>query len=70
MKNMKTLELSVKGMHCKSCGMLIAGSLKDMGAEKAEASYEKGKVKVTFDEKRLSIEKIRDAIKKEGYEVE
>lgn len=60
----------VKGMHCKSCEMLIKDSLGEAeGVRKAEASHAKGFVKVDFDETKISEDKIRSMIKKEGYEV-
>jgi copper chaperone CopZ len=50
--------------------MLIKDSLGEAeGVRKAEASHAKGFVKVDFDEARISEDKIRSIIKKEGYEV-
>jgi copper chaperone CopZ len=66
---MKKLMLNVKGMHCSSCEMLIKDSLDELGVPKAEASHKTGIVNVEFDEKKVSEKKIKEAIKKEGYEV-
>ena len=60
----------VNGMHCASCEMLVKDSLDEAdGVKKAEASYAKGTVSVEFDEAKISEDKIRTIIKKEGYEV-
>lgn len=67
---MKNVSYNVKGMHCKSCEVLIKDDLEDMeGVQKVEVSHEKGYVKVTFDEKKLKEDNIKSAIRKEGYEV-
>jgi len=62
----KTLQLS--GMHCVSCSMLIEGELEDMGVE-AKANYAKQQVEVTYDEKKLQLSAVEQAIKKLGYSV-
>ncbi|MEK6816660.1 MAG: heavy-metal-associated domain-containing protein [Nanoarchaeota archaeon] len=67
---MKNVLYNVKGMHCKSCEMLIKDSLEEMdGVQNVDVSHEKGYVKVTFDDKKLKEDKIKSAIKNEGYEV-
>ena len=66
---MKKIRLKVKGMHCKSCSMLIEDALEDLGA-KSKVNDKEGIAVVEFDENKVSEEKIRAAIKKEGYKVE
>ena len=65
---MTTKTLNIKGMHCVSCSMLIEGELEDLGIE-AKANYAKQTAQVTYDEKKISLEKIHQAIKKAGYDV-
>lgn len=65
---MKTFFLKVKGMHCKSCEMLVQDSLEEIGVG-TEASHEKGEIKVTFDETKTSLNEIEKIIEKEGYRV-
>ncbi len=67
---MASYALEVKGMHCKSCVMLVKDALEEIGASN---------VKVTVDEKNKKGKAIFDflgdkekaiqAIKKEGYTV-
>ncbi len=66
---MKKIELKVKGMHCTSCEMLLKDSLDEIGVKNASASHKAGLVNVEFDEKKLSEEKIKEAIRKEGYTI-
>ena len=65
---MKT-KLNVKGMHCKSCEMLINDALQDEGV-KSQVNVKKGEVVVDFDESKIKLEKIKSIIKKEGYNVD
>ena len=67
--NMKTKNLRVEGMHCRSCEMLLEDALKEIGVSKSKLSYEKGKVTVTFDESLVSMDDIKERIREEGYEV-
>ena len=59
----------VKGMHCRSCEMLITDSLTDAGAKKVEVSHQSGSLTVEHNDN-LSDKKIRELVKAEGYEVE
>ena len=65
---MKEITLNVKNMHCKSCEMLITEALEEMDA-KSQADSSKGTVIVSFDENKVTEEKIKSAIKKAGFEV-
>ncbi|MBU1974798.1 MAG: cation transporter [Nanoarchaeota archaeon] len=67
---MEKIILSIKGMHCQSCELLIREALEENGVRKATASFEKGHAKVEFDPKTVSMDIIKEAIKEEGFEVE
>ncbi|MDP3057599.1 MAG: sulfite exporter TauE/SafE family protein [bacterium] len=69
----------IKGMHCRSCELLIEENLKDIpGVKKIEANYKTGKAEVYFNKKegagakefvdRIS-EDIRQTVKDTGYEI-
>lgn len=62
----KTIQLS--GLHCASCSLLIEGTLEDLGVE-TSVDYKNQKAQVLFDEKVISFQTIRDAIKALGYGV-
>lgn len=65
---MKQITLKIKGMHCKSCEMLITDALEEVGA-KAQVDSKKGTALIEFDEKKLTEDKIKQIIKNEGYTV-
>ncbi|MBU0460349.1 MAG: cation transporter [Nanoarchaeota archaeon] len=67
---MAEINLKIKGMHCNSCAMLIADALEDLGVKKSKIDAKSGKAVIEFDEKKITAEKIKQAIKKEGYKVE
>ena len=61
-------ELKVKGMHCKSCEMLIKDSVEDIaGVKDVMADNKSGKVRVNHDS--ADISNIKKTIEAEGYEV-
>ena len=62
---MKT-NLNIKGMHCKSCVQLVEGELK--GKVNSIKVEENGKASIDFDEKKISLQKIKDTIKELGYQ--
>ncbi|MBI2665872.1 heavy-metal-associated domain-containing protein [Candidatus Woesearchaeota archaeon] len=67
---MKQTILTVKGMHCKSCEVLIKDALEELGVNSCSVDHKKGTVAVNFDEKKVSLEQIKHIIKNEGYTAE
>jgi copper ion binding protein len=67
---MKKVELNIKGMHCKSCVVLVKEALTDVkGVKNADVDLQKNKAVVEFDEKLVKEKQLIDAIEKEGYKV-
>ncbi len=67
---MKKSELKIKGMHCKSCVMLVTEALIDIkGVKEASVNLEKGKVSISYDDKLVKERQLIVAIEKEGYKV-
>lgn len=60
--------IEIHGMHCKSCSMLIKSELEDQKV-KAIINDESGKAEIEFDEKKISLQQIKEIIKKLGYQV-
>jgi copper chaperone len=58
--------LKVKGMHCKSCEMLITDALDDIGVQ-AKVNVKTGDVIVDYDESKTSLADIKKVLKEEGY---
>jgi len=66
---MENVLLNVKGMSCAHCVNSVEGALQEIGA-KGKVDLEKGTVAVEFDESKLSIGNIKEAIEDQGYDVE
>jgi len=65
----KNIKLKILGMHCSSCAMSIDFDLEDLkGVKSAKTSYAREICEVEFDEKKLSLDKIIEVVKKTGYE--
>lgn len=66
---MSKITLKVKKMHCKSCKMLIEEALQDIGAKDISISVDEKKQIGTVSCSHADISQVKEAIKKEGYEV-
>jgi len=61
-------KLNVKGMHCKSCEVLLKDSLEEIpDVQVLKADHKKGLLEVEHPKEK--IQQIKDLIKKEGYSV-
>ncbi|MBD3189333.1 MAG: hypothetical protein GF308_01750 [Candidatus Heimdallarchaeota archaeon] len=66
----KKIQLEISGMSCNGCAASIGRALNQLeGIKEAEASYPKGSVTITFNEKTVSKEKIIETIEGLGYGV-
>ena len=67
---MKKVELKIKGMHCKSCVMLVSDALTDVkGVKSADVSLEHNKAVISYDEKLATEKQLINTIEAEGYKV-
>ncbi|XEC97353.1 cation transporter [Paenibacillus tarimensis] len=65
---MQNVTLNVQGMSCGHCVNSIEGTLKSLGAE-GKVDLGKGTVTIGYDENKLSLDAIKEAIEEQGYEV-
>lgn len=66
-----TKKFKISGMHCISCAMNISDTLEEQeGIFDAEANYAKAELKVVFDEKKITHEKIEEVVKNLGYKIQ
>ena len=57
-------------MSCGHCKAAVEGELNKLsGVRKANADVEKGMVEVTYDERTVTTEDLKDAIEEVGYTV-
>ncbi len=65
---MRTVTLSVPGMHCAVCPITVKKALEKVpGVTKVSASLEKKEAVVTFDDAKTSIRALEDATFDAGY---
>ncbi|MBW7473141.1 copper ion binding protein [Paenibacillus oenotherae] len=65
---MQEATLQVKGMSCQHCVNSVEGSLKEIGAA-GKVNLAAGTVEVQFDESKLTLGAIKEAIEEQGYDV-
>lgn len=69
-KNIQTATFSLKGMSCEACeGHVNGEAAKVKGVVDVKTSYAKGISTVKFDTKQATIEQIKSAIAKTGYQI-
>ncbi|MGF7029920.1 copper chaperone [Paenibacillus mucilaginosus] len=65
---MQNVQLKVEGMSCDHCVRAIEGALKEVGAT-GKVDLASGSVSVQYDEGKLKLEQIKEAIEDQGYDV-
>lgn len=67
---MEKKTLDVQGMSCGHCKAAVEGALKNLnGVSAAEVDLKAGKVDVTFDESKVNVAAMKEAIEEQGYDV-
>lgn len=69
---MKSATIQLETLTCPSCMQKIEGAIKGLGGidkDSAKVLFNSSKVKLDFDEDKISIEEIEGAINKVGYDV-
>lgn len=62
--------LTISGMHCEACAQKIEKKLMEHdGVSMAKVDFDKGLLKVDFDESKVSLETIKDTIASMGFKV-
>ncbi|WP_127587802.1 cation transporter [Paenibacillus koleovorans] len=65
---MQEVNLKVQGMSCGHCVSSVEGAVKGAGAD-GKVDLAKGTVAVVFDEQKVKLEAIKEAIEEQGYDV-
>ncbi|MER2170511.1 MAG: copper chaperone CopZ [Psychrobacillus psychrodurans] len=68
---MQNVTLSVQGMSCGHCVNAIEGSVSKLeGVNQVKVKLDAAEVEVSFNESQVSIDKIKETIDDQGYDVE
>lgn len=66
---MQQTTLKVEGMSCNHCVVSIEGSLKRELDVEAKVDLSSSTVSVSFDDSKVSVDKIKEVIEDQGYDV-
>ncbi|MDF9478946.1 copper chaperone CopZ [Bacillus cereus] len=65
-----TITLSVQGMTCNHCKMSVTNALTELeGVQNVEVHLQEGTVNVEYDDSKVDIEKMKEVIEDQGYNV-
>jgi len=68
--NNQKLVVPIKGMHCKSCEILIEDELSGLKAvKKVKADWRRSEVEIKYEGSQPEIAEVEEAIRRTGYEV-
>ncbi|MEC0089496.1 cation transporter [Paenibacillus macquariensis] len=65
---MTNVTLKVEGMSCGHCVNSVEGAMKTLGAE-GKVDLKDKSVAISYDENKLTLEAIKEAIEEQGYDV-
>lgn len=65
---MSQIQLKVEGMSCNHCVVAIEGALKEIDS-KGKVHLATDTVEVEYDEKKVTLDQIKEAIEDQGYDV-
>ncbi|MEK7164486.1 MAG: sulfite exporter TauE/SafE family protein [Patescibacteria group bacterium] len=67
---MKKLTIPIKGMHCRSCEIMIEKNLKNInGIHKVDVSHKKGTANIYCDQSLPAAVAVREAVQEAGYDI-
>ncbi|KRG13398.1 copper resistance protein CopZ [Lederbergia galactosidilytica] len=67
---MEKVTLKVQGMSCSHCVNSVEGSVGELnGVSKVKVHLDNGTVDVEFNDKEVSLDRIKETIDDQGYEV-
>jgi len=65
---MQTVTLNVKGMSCGHCKSAVENAVRQAGA-RATVDLAAGTVAIEYDETKVTLEQLKQAIEDQGYDV-
>ena len=68
---MKETNIKIEGMHCAGCSTRLERVLNNLeGVETAKVSLEEKRATIKYDETKISLESIKEAIEDAGFKGE
>ncbi|MCM3389310.1 copper chaperone CopZ [Lysinibacillus fusiformis] len=68
---MGNVTLNVKGMSCGHCVKSVEGSVGALdGVDQVKVNLDAGQVDIAFNSEKVTLEKIKETIDDQGYDVE
>ncbi|WP_410982172.1 copper chaperone CopZ [Bacillus cereus] len=65
-----TITLNVQGMTCNHCKMAVTNALTELeGVQNVEVHLQEGTVNVKYDDTKVDVEKVKEVIEDQGYDV-
>ncbi|MDH8001290.1 copper chaperone CopZ [Bacillus cereus] len=65
-----TITLNVQGMTCNHCKMSVTNALTELeGVQNVEVHLQEGTVNVEYDDTKVNVEKLKEVIEDQGYDV-
>lgn len=65
-----SITLNVQGMSCEHCKKAVTNALKELeGVKNVDVHLQEGTVDVDYDETKVTVEKMKEAIEEQGYDV-
>ncbi|PEB55948.1 copper-binding protein [Bacillus pseudomycoides] len=65
-----TVTLNVQGMTCNHCKMAVTNALQELaGVNSVAVELQAGIVEVEYDEAKVNVEQLKDAIEEQGYDI-
>ncbi|MBO1626652.1 copper chaperone [Bacillus cereus] len=66
-----TITLNVQGMTCNHCKMSVTNALTELeGVQNVEVDLQEGTVNVEYNDTKVDVEKMKEVIEDQGYDVE
>ncbi|PEA54149.1 copper-binding protein [Bacillus pseudomycoides] len=66
-----TITLNVQGMTCNHCKMAVTNALSELaGVQHVEVNLQEATVNVEYDEAKVDVEKMKEVIEDQGYDVQ
>lgn len=67
---MQNITLNVQGMSCGHCVKAVEGSVGQLeGVSQVTVNLAEAKVEITYNESQISLDKIKETIEDQGYDV-